>query len=54
MIESLDESRMRASARRIRDGIELYGADQPDIADVDNMRQAFERMDRVLPIGRKL
>ena len=35
-------------------GLELDGADQPDIADVDDVRQALERVDGLLPIGRKL
>ena len=53
-LERLDEARMRALARLAGDGIELDGADQPDIADVDDVRKAFQRMDGVLPIRRKL
>ena len=53
-LERLDEARMGALAGLARDRIELDGADQPDIADVDDMRQALQRMDRVLPIGREL
>src|SRR5262249_13748720 len=50
----LDEGRLCAPSAGIGDGPELDGADQPDIADVDDVRQAFERMNRTLPIGRKL
>src|SRR5262249_2388569 len=53
-VERLDEARMCSPSGGIGDGLEFDGADQPDIADVDDVRQAFERMDRILPIGRKL
>src|SRR3990170_664808 len=53
-VERLDEARMGAFARFAGDGLQLDGADQPDIADVDDMRQALQRMHRLLPIGRKL
>ena len=54
-IERLDEARSAPAAIGLLwDRIELDGADQPDIADVDDVRQTFQRMNRLLPIGRKL
>src|SRR6516165_4160037 len=53
-IERLDEAGMRPLRRFARNRIELDSANQSDIADIDDMRQAFERVHRVLPIGRKL
>src|SRR5262249_938718 len=53
-VERLDEARMCSPSGGIGGGLEFDGADQPDISDVDDVRQAFERMDRILPIGRKL
>ena len=45
---------MRPLRRLVWDWIELDGANQPDIADVDDVRQAFQRVNRLLPIGREL
>src|SRR3990170_3833366 len=53
-LERLDEARVGALRWLAGDGIELDGADQPDIANVDDVRKALERVDRVLPIRRKL
>src|SRR3972149_5634447 len=53
-LERLDEARVGALRWLAGDGIELDGADQPDIANVDDVRKALERVDCVLPIGRKL
>src|SRR4030042_1426732 len=53
-LERLDEERVGALCRLAGVGIELDSADQPDIANVDDVRKALERVDCVLPIGRKL
>ena len=44
-LERLDEVHVGALRRLAGDGIELDGADQPDIADVDDVRKALERVD---------
>src|SRR3990170_7898593 len=53
-LERFDEEGVGALSRLAGDGIELDGADQPDIADVDDVRKALERVDRILPIGCQL
>src|SRR3989337_3317862 len=53
-LERLDEARVGALRWLAGDGIALDGADQPDIANVDDVRKALERVDCVLPIGRKV
>ena len=53
--------RSKASTKRVcarlhrlaGNGIQLDGADQSDIADVDDVGQAFERVHRLFPIGRE-
>ena len=39
VLEGLDEGREGPLGRRAGDGLELDRADQPDVADVDDMRQ---------------
>src|ERR1700687_1434536 len=53
-LERLDEVHVGALRRLTGDGIELDGADQPDVADVEAVRKALERVDCVRPIRRKL
>src|SRR6185503_11032537 len=52
--ERLDEAGMGALRRLVGYGLKLNCPNQPDIADVDDVGQALQRMHRLLPIGRKL
>ena len=53
-VEGLDEARVRAPAGFVREGLELDGADETDVADVDDVRQAAQGMHCLLPIRRQL